>query len=412
MKSRSRALSLCDSRRRRNTAAVFPFRRRSKLLDSASGRFSSDDSIDGRRHVSSSNLGEPLLPTVTEGRAFESFDNDVVLPRRRAHTGDESNPFGSSDALYPAPRSKEDAVQRMRTTLVSTLVHSYRCFVWVVVCLVVILTVSYAALFIWALTEVITVRRSDCDQPLLPWVEVYVFITFLTDPLQSGLEWIYCRIARGGRPLQDSDPLPSLLVLFRSLISLFYPIWFGYGLHLISLTRTCSRTAPSLYILVQCFVWVGLLVWTLALMTLLTVPLTLCLVKAGWIQGPEAAKKGIINRIRLVSAGPDEGTCAICAKDMSYYGDDDGTTRGDLLTFFSDHNEDSSAPPTGGFTSGEAFVSPIDGRYVEPRYPMLREIICGHHFHRACLSRWLNTSHTCPVCHLNLHRAYDINYDV
>ncbi|KAF4741923.1 hypothetical protein FOZ62_009187 [Perkinsus olseni] len=143
-----------------------------------------------------------------------------------------------------------------------------------------------------------------------------------------------------------------------------------------------------------------------------SVPLTLCLVKAGWIQGPEAAKKGIINRIRLVPAGPDEGTCAICAKDMSYYGDDDGTTRGDLLTFFSDHNEDSSAPPTGGFTSGEAFVSPIDGRYVEPRYPMLREIICGHRFHRACLSRWLNTSHTCPVCHLNLHRAYDINYDV
>ncbi|KAF4741069.1 hypothetical protein FOZ62_025550, partial [Perkinsus olseni] len=111
----------------RGGAYIFPFRRRSKLLDSASGRFSSDDSIDDRRHVSSSNLGEPLLPTVTEGRAFESFDNDVVLPRRRAHTGDESNPFGSSDVLYPPPRSKEDAVQRMRSTLVSTLVHSYRC---------------------------------------------------------------------------------------------------------------------------------------------------------------------------------------------------------------------------------------------------------------------------------------------
>ncbi|KAF4655827.1 hypothetical protein FOL47_009264 [Perkinsus chesapeaki] len=348
----------------RGGAYMFPFRRRSKVVESSGG--------DKRHHTgsSSTNLGEPLLPTVSEGRALESFDNDVVLPRRRAHTGDEAD------------------------------------------LLVVVLTVSYAALFIWAFAEVLTVHRSDCDQPLLPWVEVYVLITFITDPLQNGLEWIYCRLVRGGRPLAESDALPPLLVLFRSIISLFYPIWFGYGLHLISQTHTCYKTAPSLYVLVQCFVWVGLLVWTLAVVVLFTVPLTLCLVKTGWIEGPNAAKKGIINRIRLVPAGPNEGTCAICAKSMSYYGDEEGVTRTDLRTFFSDHNEDSSVPPTGGFVSGDAFLSPSDGQAVDSRYPMLRELICGHRFHRACLSRWLNASHTCPVCHLNLDRAYDLNYDV
>ncbi|EER03974.1 hypothetical protein Pmar_PMAR024841 [Perkinsus marinus ATCC 50983] len=88
------------------------------------------------------------------------------------------------------------------------------------------------------------------------------------------------------------------------------------------------------------------------------VSLTLCLVKAGWIQGPGAAKKGIINRIRLVPAGPNEGTCAICAKDMSYDGDEEGLTRRTLLLFLSDHDEDYSAPPTGGFTTSNLIFRP------------------------------------------------------
>ncbi|EER03721.1 hypothetical protein Pmar_PMAR023019 [Perkinsus marinus ATCC 50983] len=87
------------------------------------------------------------------------------------------------------------------------------------------------------------------------------------------------------------------------------------------------------------------------------VSLTLCLVKAGWIQGPGAAKKGIINRIRLVPAGPNEGTCAICAKDMSYDGDEEGLTRRTLLLFLSDHDEDYSAPPTGGPESRQQTIN-------------------------------------------------------
>lgn len=35
-----------------------------------------------------------------------------------------------------------------------------------------------------------------------------------------------------------------------------------------------------------------------------------------------------------------------------------------------------------------------------------RHISCGHRFHEPCLLEWLGKAHRCPVCRLDLHRAY------
>eukprot|EP00427_Karlodinium_veneficum_P034200 CAMPEP_0169279882 /NCGR_PEP_ID=MMETSP1016-20121227/55265_1 /TAXON_ID=342587 /ORGANISM="Karlodinium micrum, Strain CCMP2283" /LENGTH=120 /DNA_ID=CAMNT_0009368079 /DNA_START=419 /DNA_END=781 /DNA_ORIENTATION=- len=38
-----------------------------------------------------------------------------------------------------------------------------------------------------------------------------------------------------------------------------------------------------------------------------------------------------------------------------------------------------------------------------------RQLVCNHRFHEPCLLEWLQKSHKCPVCRLDLHNAYHLN---
>ena len=35
----------------------------------------------------------------------------------------------------------------------------------------------------------------------------------------------------------------------------------------------------------------------------------------------------------------------------------------------------------------------------------LRELPCGHHFHCACIDKWLHINATCPLCKYNIIKS-------
>ncbi|KAK7336382.1 hypothetical protein VNO77_16922 [Canavalia gladiata] len=37
--------------------------------------------------------------------------------------------------------------------------------------------------------------------------------------------------------------------------------------------------------------------------------------------------------------------------------------------------------------------------------PELYRLLCTHHFHSGCISRWLRTKATCPLCKFNILRG-------
>ncbi|KAH7416135.1 hypothetical protein KP509_14G077300 [Ceratopteris richardii] len=39
----------------------------------------------------------------------------------------------------------------------------------------------------------------------------------------------------------------------------------------------------------------------------------------------------------------------------------------------------------------------------------LRELPCGHHFHSACVDRWLRMNPTCPLCKFNVSKDENIS---
>ena len=38
----------------------------------------------------------------------------------------------------------------------------------------------------------------------------------------------------------------------------------------------------------------------------------------------------------------------------------------------------------------------------------IRELPCGHHFHCACIDRWLHMNSTCPLCKLNISKGHSV----
>jgi len=208
-------------------------------------------------------------------------------------------------------------------------------------------------------------REQECDVPLLWWCYVAVFNIFYH--LNFGGRSIHRQVIRTmcryQATEQNLEPPPPRVRAYHLLTSIFVFAWHCVGLHWIRISTTCKDTAPHLHRAVSLFASFYIVytlfttISTIGLQRMLATLLRRGLLPVAMIGHDRVAPEGTMDLQQTVMFDSEQfGECQQCPTCL----------------------ED--------FTKEQ----------------VIKQTVCGHYFHEACLAQWLKLNRTCPLCRRDL----------
>ncbi|KAF4672514.1 hypothetical protein FOL47_000429 [Perkinsus chesapeaki] len=274
----------------------------------------------------------------------------------------------------PNRLTRRERQRLVRGNLAEALATSCTVLVTVAVFVLVVVYAMYLYLWAWAIWIVLTNdRKLECDVPLMMWLEVYMLTSLFRGVLQRMVETAYLRISYGQDWQLHANDDPVKLVLLKGFLNLFFPAWLIYGQTLIATSHTCSSTDSSLYTCSAWFIAVGLTIWCgFGIVALFGATFLLWMVRTGRLRVKQGASADVIDKIPSVQYDPNLFTDDQNALDADH-------PLNECSICFQNYSDSSDE---------------------------IKHTPCNHYFHKDCLSHWLNTATTCPLCRFDLEDHY------
>lgn len=223
-------------------------------------------------------------------------------------------------------------------------------------CLMLMIVISFMAIYIEGWLVISNYSRAPCDFPLKWWLLAMLLLPNLQ----------ICLNSRPGVDQKWKRLLASLLIC-----------WTLAGVYMLVESKTCKVTNPELYqyaklqVMLQAVILMAFLCMHF-FMNCGLVTLVFWLHRHGMLDtgpGPShAARQGLINELESVSYSPD---------------------------LFPEHDKSDGGPEC--CICQDVFVEGTD----------IKKTSCGHYFHEKCLGNWLENGRTCPLCRADLEEAMD-----
>lgn len=267
----------------------------------------------------------------------------------------------TSRGLTPAQADHELVRRNELEVIEGSFTRCVMCFG----CIICLLLPISLGLFVYLVYGFSTQHGRDCDVPLSTWFYIVLFNVLYH--LNFGGRSIHRQVIRTVCRYQaDDDSLerpPGRVRLYHFLTTVFVFSWHCVGLHWISVSRTCSDSAPDLYKSVYLFAAFNVsftlftTISTIGLQQILAALLRRGLLPSAVLGHDRIAPEGTMDLQQTVTFDPsafgDSLQCPTCLEDF-------GTDQ------------------------------PI------------KKTTCGHYFHEACLAQWFRMNRTCPLCRHDL----------
>jgi len=270
---------------------------------------------------------------------------------------------------------REVSQQNMRLAINSTIttgLASASCamiFTLMVGCVIgpcVIFFLYIYAWFVW-----LTHSKEACDQPLDDWLGAYLMYTMLMTSCKRVILHTLC----WWTPELDGEQLMTSPPLRVKLLNLLIPVlplgWMVLARVLLSKSKTCRTSNPELFVFVDWYSWVVMVLYSLWCgISVAGISLLLWAARNGYLGQVEAASPDTIDKIE--------------------------TVKFDLELFANPSDPNDSRPV------GECCICLEAYNDSKP----IKRTRCGHFMHRECLEPWLLAARSCPACRNDLEVAH------